>query len=40
MALIDRYFAGKTAAISGAGDGIGRALSPASECRWLSPLAF
>ena len=27
MTLIDQYFAGKTAAISGAGDGIGRALA-------------
>ena len=42
MSLIDRYFAGKTAAISGAGDGIGRALSQrlnATGCHlWLSDI--
>ena len=42
MALIDRYFAGKTAAISGAGDGIGRALAQrlnAAGCHlWLSDI--
>ena len=42
MSLIERYFAGKTAAISGAGDGIGRALSQrlnAAGCHlWLSDI--
>ena len=42
MALIDRYFAGKTAAISGAGDGIGRALAirlNRAGCHlWLSDI--
>lgn len=42
MALIDRYFQGKTAAISGAGDGIGRALSQrlnTAGCHlWLSDI--
>ncbi len=42
MALIDRYFEGKTAAISGAGDGIGRALAQrlnAAGCHlWLSDI--
>ena len=42
MPLIERYFAGKTAAISGAGDGIGRALSQrlnAAGCHlWLSDI--
>ena len=42
MPLIERYFAGKTAAISGAGDGIGRALSHrlnAAGCHlWLSDI--
>ena len=42
MSLIERYFAGKTAAISGAGDGIGRALSQrlnAAGCNlWLSDI--
>lgn len=42
MALIDRYFEGKTAAISGAGDGIGRALAQrlnAAGCDlWLSDI--
>ena len=42
MSLIERYFAGKTAAISGAGDGIGRALSQrlnAAGCDlWLSDI--
>ena len=42
MSLIERYFAGKTAAISGAGDGIGRALSRrlnAAGCHlWLSDI--
>ena len=42
MSLIERYFADKTAAISGAGDGIGRALSQrlnAAGCHlWLSDI--
>tara|TARA_B100000524_G_scaffold163678_1_gene83580 strand:- start:206 stop:1033 length:828 start_codon:yes stop_codon:yes gene_type:complete len=42
MSLIERYFARKTAAISGAGDGIGRALSQrlnAAGCHlWLSDI--
>ena len=42
MPLIERYFAGKTAAITGAGDGIGRALSQrlnAAGCHlWLSDI--
>ena len=42
MSLIERYFAGKTAAISGAGDGIGRALSQrlnSAGCHlWLSDI--
>ena len=42
MSLIERYFAGKTGAISGAGDGIGRALSQrlnAAGCHlWLSDI--
>ena len=42
MSLIERYFAGKTAVISGAGDGIGRALSQrlnAAGCHlWLSDI--
>ena len=42
MPLIERYFAGKTAAISGAGDGIGRALTQrlnAAGCHlWLSDI--
>ena len=42
MPIIERYFAGKTAAISGAGDGIGRALSQrlnAAGCHlWLSDI--
>ena len=42
MSLIERYFAGKTAAISGAGDGIGRALSQrlnAAGCHlWISDI--
>ncbi len=42
MPLIERYFSGKTAAISGAGDGIGRALSQrlnAAGCHlWLSDI--
>ena len=42
MSLIEPYFAGKTAAISGAGDGIGRALSQrlnAAGCHlWLSDI--
>ncbi len=42
MTLIERYFSGKTAAISGAGDGIGRALSQrlnAAGCHlWLSDI--
>ena len=42
MSLIARYFAGKTAAISGAGDGIGRALSQRlneAGCHlWLSDI--
>ncbi len=42
MSIIERYFAGKTAAISGAGDGIGRALSQrlnAAGCDlWLSDI--
>ena len=42
MSLIERYFAGKTTAISGAGDGIGRALSQrlnAAGCHlWLSDI--
>ena len=42
MPLIERYFAGKTAAISGAGDGIGRALSQrlnAAGCHlWLCDI--
>ena len=42
MPLIECYFAGKTAAISGAGDGIGRALSQrlnAAGCHlWLSDI--
>ena len=42
MSLIDRYFEGKTAAISGAGDGIGRALSQclnSAGCHlWLSDI--
>ena len=42
MSLIERYFAGKTAAISGAGDGIGRALAQrlnAAGCHlWLSDI--
>ena len=42
MSLIEHYFAGKKAAISGAGDGIGRALSQrlnAAGCHlWLSDI--
>ena len=42
MSVIESYFAGKTAAISGAGDGIGRALSQhlnAVGCHlWLSDI--
>ena len=42
MSIIERYFAGKAAAISGAGDGIGRALSQrlnAAGCHvWLSDI--
>jgi len=42
MPLIDSYFVGKTAAISGAGDGIGRALAQrlnAAGCHlWLSDI--